>query len=102
MAVPVTLLMKREQIFYSSQIRCQRSDADSTTGAVVTMPTRSAYKSRQAHTPGRLGLSDFTDVAGFGVTMPDSLSITGSTIPASLIPASSMPMSYWAARASSP
>ena len=57
---------------------------------------------RQVHEPGRVGLSDFTDMGKAGSRSPASRSITGSTISGSPTRASSTPMSCSAARASWP
>ena len=57
---------------------------------------------RQVHEPGRMGLSDFTDMAAPGSPSPAPRWSTGSTISAWRSAASSTPMSCSAARASSP
>ena len=56
---------------------------------------------RQVHEPGRMGLSDFTDMADLGVTIAAERSITVSTISGSYTLASSMRMSFSAAKATS-
>ena len=53
---------------------------------------------RQVHEPGRMALSDFTELAELGVTLPAFPSIIGFITSASPGRASSMPMSYSAAR----
>src|SRR4051794_2019872 len=55
---------------------------------------------RQEHPPGRLGLSDFTDMGGRGVSTPARRSITGSITSGWLSRAGNTPMSCLAARAS--
>jgi hypothetical protein len=56
---------------------------------------------RQAHEPGRLGLSDFTKAVHLGVAIADAPFNTVSTTSGWRIPASNMSIWYWAASASS-
>lgn len=47
---------------------------------------------RQVHEPGRMGLSDFTDMADLGVRIAGSGSTTGCITSGSPVRASNMPM----------